>query len=187
MGIVNRSAFYRYDPDGNAFAGLGLHKDDYDVTDMHSRFTRESATWKPLVLEIIEDSPSKLGDFPALVDRRRIPVFSERAWGIFKPYLSAVAEALPVVTTNGTRLLMIHVYKPIAALVEERCSFDRFSDGGVRRVNKFCFDWENIGTAMMAKLPPNLGGDLLLSHQFRQVAEENGLCGLNFVDVSQCD
>ncbi len=184
---MNQTAIYRYDPDGNAFAGLALQEGDYDVTNIHSKFEPISTTWKPIVLEVIEDSPPDLGDFPSLVDRRRIPIFSERAWNVFEDRMCGVAEGLPVTTTTGTPLRMIHIFKPLAALVEDRCSFGRFSDGGVRRVNQFCFDWAVIGQELVVKLPPTLGGDLLLSEQFRKTTEQQGLRGLNFVEVQQCD
>ena len=187
MNTMNQTAFYRYDPDGNNFAGFALKQDDYEVSNIHSTFESISSTWKPLILDALDDSPSDCGDFPTLVDRRRIPLFSERAWNVFEPHLSEVVEALPTTTTNGIRLLMIHVYVPLSSLIEERCSFDRFSDGGIRRVNEFCFDWTSVNKAMIIKLPAEFGGDLLVGHRFREIALENGLQGLNFVEVPQCD
>lgn len=187
MEKMTRDAFYRYDPDANTFAGLKLQEGDYDITNLHSKFERLSETWTPIVLEVLEESPSELGDFPTLVDRRRIPIFSERAWTIFESHFRGVAEALPVNTTTGTRLLIIHIFKPVTALVEDRCVFDRFSDGGVRRVNQFCFNWAAIGSELVIKLPPTLGGDLLVSEQFRKITEQKRLRGLNFVEVTQHD
>lgn len=184
---MNQTAFYRYDPDSNSFAGFGLQKSDYEVIKLHSLFESVSATWKPIVLKEFDDSPTDLGDFPSLADRNCIPLFSEKAWSVYEKQLSGVAEALPTTTTSGARLLMIHIYKRVDALIEERCSFDRFSDGGIRRIKEFCFDWTRLDSTMVIKLPAKLGGDLLVSHQFRDIAIKNGLQGLKFIEVAQCD
>ena len=184
---MNNTTYYRYDPDSDSFAGFALQKRDYDVPNLHSKFESVSSTWKPIVLEGFDDSPTVLGDFPSLVDRRRIPLFSEKAWSVFSKHLSGVAEALPVTTTSGIRLLLIHVYKPVDALIEENCSFDRFSDGGIRRIKEFCFNSTKLDTSMIIKLPAKLGGDLLVSDRFREIAIKNELHGLNFVEVSQTD
>jgi hypothetical protein len=187
MKTMNQTAFYRYDADSNSFAGFGLQECDYEVTKIHSQFEPVSSTWKPIILDEFDDSPTKLGDFPSLADRNCIPLFSEKAWSVFSKHLSGVAEALPLTTTSGIRLLLINVYKAVDAIIEENCSFDRYSDGGIRRIKEFCFDWTKLDTSMIIKLPAKLGGDLLVSHRFREIAIENELHGLNFVEVSQID
>lgn len=184
---VNTAAFYRYDPDANNFRGLALRENAYAVVRIHSSFASVAPEWKEILLEELDDSPPKLGDFPSLVDRRRIPLFSARAWDVFKSHLSDTAEALPATTTKGNRLFVVHVYRPSDAVLSERCELDRFSDGGVRRVKKFCFDQTKCGGVLMMKLPPELGGDLLVSDKFRRMAEENGLEGLLFTAVPQLD
>jgi len=187
MTNVNNVTFYRYDPDANSFRGIALRENDYDLVSIHSKFERVAEKWKEIVVEELEDSPAELGDFPSLVDRRRIPLFSQKAWDAFGPYISDIAEALPVMTTKGNRLFVIHVHRPTKTLFSDRCEFDRFSDGGVRRINKFCFDQSKNDYVTMMKLPPELGGDLIVSNEFRRIVERNSLEGLNFPEVPQVD
>ncbi len=184
---ARRTAYFRYDPDANNFRGVALRKDDYGVVGIHSRLASVATEWKELLLEELDDSPSKLGDFPSLVDRRRIPLFSPRAWDVFESHLSDIAEALPVRTSNGNRLFIIHVHRSSDIVLIDRCEFDRFSDGAVRCIKKFCFDqWKSHGE-LMIKMSTEVGGDLLVSDKFRRIAEENRLEGLLFNEVPQYD
>jgi hypothetical protein len=184
---VNRAEYYRYVPDSNNYRGMALQEGDYDLIWIHSKFQSLAAEWRKPVVKELEDSPPKLGDFPSLVNRNCIPLFSEKAWIVFEPYLSDIAEALPVATTKRHRLFIVHVHRRLDLLLPEKCEYDRFSDGGVRRINRFCFDKIKSDSVLMAKLPPDLGGDLLVSEKFRRIAEENALEGLLFTEVPQLE
>lgn len=175
--------YYRYDPNANHFTGFALNEDDFDVLKLHSQSKAVSKKWQGIKLAELEDSPRELGDFPSLVDRRRLPLFSERAWSVLGPHLNGVAEALPVTTSYGYKLYLINVFRFSDALREEDCRVDRYSDGGIRRVLTFSFDKQRTENQLLMKLPPCNGGDLIVTEFFRQIVEDKKLLGLNFEEL----
>jgi hypothetical protein len=65
--------------------------------------------------------------------------------------------------------------------VEHSEGVERFSDGGVMDVERYCLKTSMLAGKHIFKLPRETLGRLLVDDVFRDAVEKNGLTGLEFV------
>ena len=177
--------YYRYAPDANHYNGIGLRNEDReDILAMHSQSIVRMPTWRPPVVHGFDDNPGVEGDFPSLSDYNKIPTFSQRAWDALSPLIARVCEALPIRHPTGRPFYIINVLEIVDCIDEEKSEIDRYSDGGIRRVIRFCFKPNMLGGKHIFKTPRKSGADLIVSQEFRRQVEANELKGLRFHALS---
>lgn len=175
--------YYHYHPAANDYDGLGLQMKDHHVTKMHSKSISLSASWSPVAVHGFEDNPGVEGDFPALSNRSKIPVFSQRAWDVLEPLIGYCSEALPIRYPTGQPFYIINVMDIIDCLDEERSEVKRYTDGGIMRVVSFCLKTDLLHGKHIFKTPLKSGADIIVSDEFRRWVEENNLRGLRFREL----
>jgi hypothetical protein len=176
--------YYRYQPDANHFNGIGLSNEDREsVIAMHSKSIVRTPAWQPPVVHGFDDNPGVEADFPSLSDYNEIPIFSQRGWDVLRPLIGNVCEALPIRHPTGQPFYIINVLDIVDCIDEENSVVDRYSDGRVRRVIRFCFKLNMLVGKHIFKTPRMSGSDLILSEAFRHTVENNGLKGLIFREL----
>ena len=172
--------YYRYDPNANEFAGIGVSSGE-DVVDVFGGAQPLADKWMPVRFHGFDDNPPTEGDFPSLADYRRLPVMSQRAWDALYPIISYCCEALQIIHPASKPFYIIHVMETIDALDEDRSELRRSQiDGRVNRIFKYCLKREMLQGKHIFKLPLRSGGELLVDDVFRKAIEDNALKGLHF-------
>lgn len=177
--------YYRYDTDVTHFNAVGLRNEDREhVLAMHSKSIILSPTWQPIVVHGFDDeNPGIEGDFPSLNDYSKIPVLSQRAWDVLRPVIGNVCEALLIRHPTEEPFYIINVLDIVDCLDEEKSEVDRYSDGRIRRVLRFCFKRNMLAGKHIFKTPRKSGRDLIVSEEFRRLVEQNELKGLRFREL----
>lgn len=182
--------FYLYDPDSNTFAGVGFHvgaPDDYHddsskVVNLHDDDTPIAAFWRPLTCRAPSKGSRKIGDFPSVANRRRIPMMSERAWLALESTIGDACEALPIHHPFQGNYYLIHVLRTVSALDETTSVVERRSakDTRICEIHRYAFHQQMIRDLHIFKLPNQQGGELIVDDVFRNVVETHKLQGLRF-------
>jgi hypothetical protein len=189
-------ALYHFRPDANKFAGIELNESDigehpiinprilhancFPVVELYlsdepllSGWSPPHATW--------EDDPPRKGDFPSLSSFWRVPICSEKAWGILKPLIGDVCEALPIQYPTGEPFYIIHVMRTIDCLDTAKATYHASPiTGRVSQVYVWALKEKMLENQHIFKLPHQSGGDLLVDDVFRNAVESNRLKGLLF-------
>lgn len=181
--------FYNYRPDANNYAGIGFSKDSKErVVDVHFTDAPLADGWKVPVAHGFEDNPEAEGDFPSLSNYNKIPVMSQRAWGLLRPLIGDCCEALPIVYPTGEPYFIIHVMKSIDGLDADRSTLTRnATTGRVNGIYKYAFKTGMLDGHHIFKLPLESGAGLFVDDVFRQAVESNHLKGLLFSPLPMAD
>lgn len=177
---------YRIIPDSDSYECIYPRVEDEDILFF---FDAEplSAKWVPLPVvlderlrENVMDAPIPMkGDFPSLY--RPTPVFSERAWGALSPLIKGSVEALPLIHPSGDRYFAINVLDVIDCLDLATTKLTRNDvTGRVSSIQAYHFRPNLLRGKHMFKLPETKGLEVLVSEEFKQAVENNGLKGLIF-------
>lgn len=179
--------FYEYDP---KVEGLQYLTRDYeasgadDLPVISTVFGRPkfSKMHKAFTWEFTEKQFPQ-SDFPALIDFCSIPFLTQKAWKVFQPHLAKCKsiEVLPVTTSCGESVVMLNLLRDASILDEANCEFEHYPNGTLRGITKHCFN-----DAANDSLMVNLGRgqrSVLVSKKFRDIADENGLTGLNYKPI----
>ena len=176
---------YRYQPDANRFAGIGLSlTDDERIVDVHFTDRPLADQWAAPAAHGFEDNPEKEGDFPSLSNYNMIPVMSQRAWDVLRPLIGCCCEALPIIHPTGKPYFIIHVMDTVDGLDCAKSELTRnASSGRVNRVFRYAFKREMLHGKHLFKLPLESGGELIVDEGFRAAVESNELKGLRFKEL----
>jgi len=182
----NRSRkFYTYEPDANAFAGVGFMDDSSEILDLHWKDSLVGGSWQVLECVGFEDNPQEVGDFPSVSNYNRVPMMSSRAWDALRPIIGNVCELLPVKHPFHGDYFLVHVLKTVDALDEQASEIERRSpnDARIRQVSRYAFKYDMIGECHLFKLPNKSGSELIVDGFFKQTVEQHNLKGLIFKEL----
>src|SRR5690554_3152186 len=112
---------YKYIADSDEFNSFITVKEHREIYSSIGKGSSLVHSWKPMpVKNFFKDKEgvfmNRIGDFPSLVIGD--PVFSEKAWGVFKPYIGKYTEPLPLITTEG-KYYALNILNIIDALDKE--------------------------------------------------------------------
>lgn len=183
--------FYEYEPDSNRYAGVGfavgeVDNDDYAKINSLSQIdTPLRQSWKSLACFCYDENPSEEGDFPTVLNCRRLPMISFAAWNALEPIIGDACEILPVNHPFSGGFHLLHVMRTIDALDEDTSQVERLSgDLRIYRIHKYRFKFELIEGEHIFKLPVKSGSGLIVDDVFRKTVECNGLRGLCFHELA---
>jgi hypothetical protein len=175
--------FYRYKADPNKYACVAFRGDELPFRKMFNSEKPLAPKWKPIELEV-DSSQGPIGDFPALT--ATIPVLSEKALSILAPIIGEAAEALPV-KVSAQLFYALHVTETVDALNENASQCSRFSDGPIRKVERYCFKRERMRDKHIFRLPQTRFGEILFSEKFKHEVLNANLKGLRFIPLPESD
>lgn len=137
-----------------------------------------STDWPDIVLKADERN-LPLGDFPALYGPT--PVFSERAWSVFRKHLEGTVEALPLRHPSGITLYAINVLLVLDCLDWDRSKLSKNPvNGRITHISRYHFKEVRFDQWVMFKLPETAGLKVIVTDRFKQLVEDAGLKGLSF-------
>lgn len=177
---------YEYIADGDRYNYFITDQKYYEVKTSIGRGVTLINSWIPMpVRNFFGDKEGvfldKTSDFPSLMTGD--PVFSEKAWKVFEPFIGNYTEPLPLITAEG-KYYALNILNIIDALDKENSeiSYNRVT-GRVSRVFRHVFHADKIEGQFIFKVPETKGLEVYISEDFKRIAEENGLKGLDFSKV----
>jgi len=175
--------YYLYTP-SCAVASIGAPSAEHKrIVRIHYQDVPLASSWQPLAFHGFKEEKSmpQEGDFPALNDFCRIPVFSQRAWDVLRAAVDCRWEALPIIHPCGKQYYLIHVMETIDCVDVERSEgVQLFDDGRVMEIERYCLKTEVLAGKHVFKTPVATGAELFVDDVFREAVEKNGLKGLEF-------
>jgi len=177
---------YRIKPNSDTFERIYARVEDRDLL-FFSSAQPLSAKWIPLpvlpddrLLENVMDEPVPInGDFPSLYGPT--PVFSERAWESLYSLVNGSVEALPLIYPSGETYFAINVLDVVDCLDLTKTKLTRNDvTGRVSSIQEYHFRPHLLTGKHMFKLPETKALEVLVSEEFKQAVEANGLKGLIF-------
>ncbi|GEM_PF-3816264 len=171
---------YLYHPNSNDYLGYMLRDRDHDLIKLHFSYQRVLEKWSKISLSFADNPFCKMGDFPVLSSLLRLPLFSQKAWEVYKKDLEPIAEALPVKDMLGRNFYLINIFVDPEIVDESRMEASYYRDGRVRNIEKFVINPTYEDEFIMLKNPRALGAGLFLTEKFKKLYEENNLQGLHF-------
>jgi hypothetical protein len=179
--------FYRYQPDADLFAGIGVSLDKHDlIVRIHYDDRPLLHQWEPLQVHGFDDNPEEEGDFPSMSSYFSVPVMSARAWNSLRPLIGYCCEALPIIYPSGRPFFIIHVMETIDCLDQQRSQYTVNEVPPYRRISRidrYAFKASMLRNKHIFKLPVESGGELIVDDEFRKAVEQNGLKGLEFKEL----
>jgi hypothetical protein len=172
---------YRYQPNGDQFESF-LHEPNIQI--ILEQFTSGASLyedWKPISLTTSSSDVREKGYFPALCDW--VPVFSELACAILKPYLKESVEFLPCATEQNERHFLVNILSIVNCLDKEKSDiiYNPVTNR-VSSIRSYCFNEACIDT-MIFKIPETLGLEVYVTDKFKNLVENNNLSGLLFEEL----
>jgi hypothetical protein len=158
-----------------------------DGVDVLSRFLNtgkyqnieEKSEWEPLPVEV-QSLDTKRGAFLGIVAHHL--VCNSHAWKILEPLIGSNVKLFPIEYTKYSYYLL-KVINIIDCLDYTKADVLRSETGRVLGVNKYAFQENLIKTEHFFALP-EIKFDILVSQEFKDCVEQNGLEGLLFEQVS---
>jgi hypothetical protein len=179
--------YYQYKRD-HSVAGLGIRplmgEKLEEIFDCNEPV---ASRWKPVRAVVLDPEPKEAGDFPVLYDYPRLPVFSQRAWDVLNARIDCRWEALPIIHPSQKPFYLIHVMEEIDCVDNARSEIERYHDGRVASIERFCLKPELLVGKHIFRTPLASGSYLLVDDVFRQVVEDHNLKGLKFQAIPRVD
>jgi hypothetical protein len=139
----------------------------------------EESDWKPLSVEV-QSLNTKRGVFSG-IDAQHITCNS-RAWEVLEPLISSSVKLFPI-DYKGDIYYLLKVINIIDCLDYDKADVFRFETGKVLGINKYAFQESLIQNQHFFALP-EIKFNILVSQEFKDCIEQNGLEGLLFEQVA---
>jgi len=171
-------AVYIYETDPDAFEIVHFRREDQGLWTKFRNGKTIGRVWSTPLVTVPKQLP--WSDFPSL--SRRIPAFSQRAWGILHPLIGNDVEALPLRHPDPSRILWaINVLRIVDCLDIQRTALECDEVlGTVLWASDHRFRTPPPTDAHIFKTPQTAGVEVFISEEFRRVVEANDLKGLLF-------
>jgi hypothetical protein len=181
---------YRIIPNSDVYEYIYARVEDRELL-YFSKAQPMLAIWKSIPVlpdertldNSMNDSIPQKGDFPSLY--HSTPVFSQRAWKVLSPLISKSVEALPLIHPSGDTYFAINVIDVIDCLdlTKTKITTNEVT-GRVSSIQAYCLKTHLLKNKHMFKIPETSGLEVLVSEEFKEATEINGLKGLLFRRIS---
>jgi len=145
------------------------------------------ASWKPLLVELVDESPYLCGDFATLETVLGVLVCNEKAITCLLPCLNEEIEILPLTVVNHSEsYFIINILNVVDCLNEARSRIIRsvFS-GRIIAIEEYDFFDAKINNALLFKVPQVVRKTVFSTSAFKGIVQDNRLSGLEFRPVTR--
>lgn len=169
---------YILDADVEKYLSIYYSNSD-DIVEFNRKFDGSSLKKSWTGKEEFEFGRDRLpkGDTPGLSSH--IPVFSPRAVEMLADLLKDSGELLPI-TCEGEDYFLFNVTRRVDALDEDASVLERFDDGDILRIVRYCFKEDKLIGVNIFKLPQEPLSYPYVTDAFVRRVENSGLKGFEF-------
>lgn len=144
--------------------------------------------WKPIrvVLYQPEDRPCKLGDFSSFGGgTNQFPLFSDRAWRITEPLISANVQRLPLETDTSEPFYALNVQKMTDCINYERSKIEQSdtSKRSIKKINPLVLKQKPLQDSSIFHIQDFEVAGFFVSDEVKQAIEQHHLGGLIFKPI----
>lgn len=140
-------------------------------------FGKRARGWKPVGVKIY-----KMRQRADLYDLAGNPVASDKAWKVLRALLSSHVQGLPI-RLGAQELQLLNVTEMSSSFDERKSKVERFSDGGIMRVERYAFDTKRISSPIF-RLKGLEAHGVFCTDDLRELVEHHGLHGWGFEQVA---
>ena len=126
-----------------------------------------------------------LGDYPVF----SVPAISQRAKDVLEPYFGDYVEIFPLETGKLGKYYFMHIINALDCLDEAKSDIVYFSDhSGILEIKKTVFNSHlNDENSKIFVLKQDIGGNIYVNEQTKQLIEQSELEGFVFIELSELE
>lgn len=177
-------------PDGNVCRSFHIiDRSPGEIIDMKAHFRSGQTVgraWTPWHVELFEgedEDKKPIGNFPSLGGSVPLAI-SAQALEVLNTLIKDNVEVLDLMTHVG-KFYALNVFTS-NCLDHSRSVFERFSDGGIMRVDKYAFRPGTLKGKHIFRIP-EVWSHTFVDDVFKQAVEKNRLKGLLFYPIPEVD